>query len=152
MPEQTPLRKFMKSLETKVTDTTKALESAWQAMPASERAALLASLSSAASLTPLPGNLETLLRNHGLGDKEIAHINEWPNQPKQDAVAWLIAVSANNNVAFRWELHGGGGEVAAADPSPPVPGPGQVTITFRSPQTKVTLWPAPTFGEVNVSV
>lgn len=151
MPEQTPLRKFMRSLETKVTDTTKALDGAWQALGAAGRAQLLGSLAGE-SLTPLPPQLEALLRNHGLGDKEIAHINAWPDSPKQQVVSWLTTVAANDGVVFRWELHAENNEAAVAAPSPPVPGPGQVTITFRSPQTKVHLWTSPTFGEVNVSV
>jgi len=150
MPEQTPLRKFIRSLETKVTDTTTAFEQAWRSQDAAHRAAIIAPLT--AGSTTLPGPLETLLRSHGLGDKEIAHINAWPDEPKRRAAAWLAAVTLQDDVAFRWELHGGDNEDVAVSPTPPVSDTGPVTITFRSPQQKVHLSGAPTFGEVNVSV
>lgn len=150
MPEQTPLRKFIKSLDTKVTDTTKALDGGWQSLGAAGRAAMLTSLAGG-SLTPLPEDLETLLRNHGLGDKEIAHINAWPDAPKQQVLSWLAPVASNDNVVFRWELHGGGNEDVAVQPAAPSAA-AKVTVTFRSPQAKVHLWAAPTFGEINVSV
>ena len=81
--------------------------------------------------------------NKPLKDDEIAHVNNWPPQLREDLRKVLHPrVAGGPHLKFHWELHGGDSE--QIDDS--VPG----QMTFRTPQKNVRLsgW----FANVKVKV
>ena len=84
-----------------------------------------------------------------LTDKEIEHIDDWPNDQKEDVRKILVkAVDDELEVDFFWELHRGQKEYTEIDYPD---GSGGVTITFFSPWNNVSE-PDEQTGEIVVSV
>jgi hypothetical protein len=152
MPQVSTVKKFVKSIQTGQTDTTKALT-----LLCLERAAVaghLAELETPGALEPLPAWVEDALRARGLGDGEIQHIKDWPSVPKDKVREALHqAVQDNRVVEFRWELHGGADSANTVDNlSGPADEP--IRVTFQSPQKNVRVQNAwlPTLGEIKVDI
>ena len=72
------------------------------------------------------------LVTHALTDDEIAHIESWPPQQKED-LRLVVENAIQNTVPlkFYWELHGGNSEEMDDD----VPG----QVIFRTPEKNVSL-------------
>ena len=148
MPDATSIKKFAKSLKTGKTDVTKALD---QLMGERDSIpAIIAALRSAPTLSPLPDWARQALKDRGVNDKELDHIDNWPDAQKKQRIQQKLIDAIDNNrpVHFFWELHGRDDEDTVMDDPDD---DGNITVTFRSPRRKVNVWPA-NVGSISVDV
>lgn len=157
MPESSPPRKFIESLRTGRTDTTKALDQAFTS-PGSiatdpAYAELWAEVQRKNGLhvgtnrDHLPPQAKAVLRAAGLKKRELDHIGEWPPKQKELVRKRLVnAINTNRRIHFIWQLHGGDKE----DTDFKDDGVGDITITFHSPQKNVSINAAGTNIKVKV--
>lgn len=146
MPDATPIRKFAESLRSGRTDVTKALDKL-----VAERDPTVVAVLRTAILSPLDENLKKALLAQGVNEKELDHIDTWPDAQKEDLRQKILgAIEAGRAVRFLWELHRGDNEgIDIIDPD----GKADVTVYFQSPQSKVKV-PArgTTLGSISVGV
>ena len=111
MPEQTPIGKFLATLKSGETNTTTALEHIFNEIsPTSEIFVWLKTADLSQPLPTGPVDVRKFLREQGLSNKEIDHIDGWLKEPKEAARdAVVAAVTAEPRVAIqhRWGItHG----------------------------------------------
>ncbi len=147
MPPGTTIKKFVDALKTRKTVINSALDQLFTESRRHE--AYLAELSNPDALnSPVPDWAKAELRKVGLGDVEFAHMNRWPDTHKEAMrKAIVTAIQTNRHVRFFWELHAGPDNVTDVQDQ----GTGDITVTFRSPLSKVKVSMA-TFGEITVDV
>ena len=149
MPDMTNIRKFITSLQTRETDTTKALTKLMTKPGRHKTHPKISELRTTGTLDKLPDWVRTELGNLGLTGGELDHIDQWPNDQKERARQFLVqAIDGDRNVRFYWELHGGAAEATDIQDS----GAGDIVITFRSPQQKVRVSSLVTVGEISTDV
>lgn len=151
MPETSTIRKFIAAVQTGRTNTTKALEMLFTNPGRHRTHTNFGDLSVAGALNkPLAAWAKAVLRALGLSDPELAHIEDWPDTEKEEVrKALVVAIQADRNVRFLWELH----DVAGSDNRVTnVDGPGDITVTFRSPRANVRLTSTVNLGEIIVDV
>lgn len=134
MPAYSTLRTFIDSLRTGQTNITRSLDQIlsnpgeyrdnehydWISQPDALR-------------KPMPGWLRRMLRDAGVSEPEIDHIDRWPNAQKE-LVRQRIVESIDNDrpMHFRWELHDGDKPANTVDTDSNV-------VTFKSPRAGVHL-------------
>ena len=161
MPEPSTIKKFVESLKTGETNTTKVLEKLFGSQQALQALsnhpnvtngdlARANALSSGAN-GGLPvwakqelqgqGPASGLLGGLRLSDKELEHIDSWP-APQRDRVrgALAAAVSSGNPVHFSWELHAGNAE----ETEPPAPA---ITSAFAARGPRCGSQPCPPWAK-----
>ena len=149
MPEMSTIKQFVVAVQTGQTNTTRALTSMfvrpghytgdpnWQAFQQPY------------ALNTLPGWLRTMLKNNNLSDKEIDHMDEWPNEEKEQVRQALVqAILANRNAVFSWQLYDGSVSANAVEGAG---GSGDLRIAFRSPRANVRS-SALTYGDISVLI
>ncbi len=148
MPQTSTVKEFVTALRTRESKTTKALTKYFTG-PGRHRDRLPA-FSRRGALNILPSWARRDLRALGLENKELSHINQWPNGQKEEVRKALVtAIENNRNVRFFWELHGGRTEETEVTDS----GKGAITIVFRSPQRNTRVSTASsTFSQIMVDV
>jgi hypothetical protein len=147
MPEMTNLRKFITSLQTKQTDTTKTLTTLFSKPGRHQTHAHIRDLRTTGALDTLPDWARAELGSLSAG--ELDHINQWPSLQKESIRQSLVkAIDSNRNVLFRWELYGGAAEATDIQDS----GAGDIVIMFRSPQSRVKLTSTVNLGEITTDV
>lgn len=145
MPDITAIAKFLESVRTGETDTTKALDNLFKDV-ASRRQALRAHANMAYLRTPHsldrnpPQNVAAgWWRAHlsTLQPLELAHIDAWPDKLKENVRDKIVhAIDNGRGIKFLWELcHGNVEDTDIKDPGPPQ----RITVTFRSPRSKMTV-------------
>jgi hypothetical protein len=149
MPEVTEVRKFIKSLQTGMTDTTKSLGALFaNDSNASEhplksdpdftdekfkKANVLDSLKDWAK-TKFRDNLPSPVSDAKF-DLMVQHLDAWPKQAKENVRKSLVdAINRNIAVSFSWELYRGEYEDTPIESL----GSGAIAITFRSPRKKLS--------------
>jgi hypothetical protein len=140
----------MEALRTGRTKTTRALDDLFGDPNALQHHAHLADLQAADALRrPLAEWVKTELRQRGLTDLELDHIDKWPDPLKEEVRRALVSAIANGQpVHFHWEMHRGDDEeTPIQDPDPQ----GHITIIFRSPGRKLNV-SGVTLGNVKVEV
>lgn len=146
------MQTFLNSVRTGETKTTRALERLWQRRGPN----IAANLRRANSAKGLPDWLESELKRQGkqhapvaLSGVEFEHIRDWPDEEKEKLRAALLASLGppRRTVRFRWTLYTGPTSVNPVD-NPY--GPGDMTVTFTSPEKNVKTVKGST--EVSVSV
>ena len=155
MPSATGMRTFLRAIRTGKTRTTKALEELVRA----RNPALINRLrASPRALNGLPAWLRAALVNQGaanpaldLSDEEFNHIRHWPNSEKRKVRNWIDTAIGPpaRNVHIRWKLHAGNASDNDVDN---LPGPGDITITFRSPESRVRARGGPRPDDVTITV
>ncbi len=140
MPEESTIKKFVNAIQTGRTHTTKALDSV-------DFHPHLGALGTPNVVDTLPDWARAALQPT-LSDAELDHIDSWPNDQKELVRrAVVTATQANRKVQFFWELHSGPNEATDIRDD----GKGEITVTFRSPRSKVRVSTA-TFGDISVDV
>jgi hypothetical protein len=100
-------------------------------------------------LNTLPGWLRKMLKDNNLSDKEIDHMDEWPDEEKETLrLALVAAIQANRNTVFSWHLYDG---AVSANHVEGANGGGDLQIAFRSPRANVRS-SALTFGDISVLI
>lgn len=153
MPPTSTIKQFVDALQTRQTKCTKAFDQLFRSPARVKNHPSFDKFARAGALrAPLPAWARNELIAAGLGPREIAAINKWPNAQKEQVRRTLVAaVNRGRRVRFYWELHNGRGE--ETDAPARIPRTGSVAITFRSPQRKVRVSSsAATFGHVSVAV
>ncbi|OGO53270.1 MAG: hypothetical protein A2148_09080 [Chloroflexi bacterium RBG_16_68_14] len=148
MPEGSTIKKFVEALKSGRTNTTKALDTIFA--DASKRAAHSKDLGAPGAFNrPLAGWARTELRSAGLSEQELTHIDDWPDDQKEDVRQALVtAINGKRAIHLSWELHSGPAEATDIQG---LAGTGDVTVTFRSPRSKMKVSLA-TFGDISVEV
>jgi len=154
MPEDTSIKKFLRSVKTRKTDTTKVLDAIFSD-PVSLKnlnyhGQLLAEPIYNASLPPwaktlIQSKLGALTQPAGIEppdpNKVVAHIERWETSQRQAMQnAFVYAIQNGHIIQFFWELHYGTNEEIIISPDPAVDALGQgdvITVTFRSPWKNV---------------
>jgi hypothetical protein len=154
MPTTTAIRKFLESVRTGETDTTKALDELFKNVAGRRRALMahadMAHLRKAHSLdrSPPSGVSAGWWRAHlsTLQPLELTHLDDWPEKLKENVRGKLVhAIDNGRPIKFVWELCDGNAEQTdIKDPGPPQ----RITVTFRSPRSKMTV----TANSVTVTV
>jgi hypothetical protein len=141
MPVGSTMGEFLQALRTRRTKITKVLDQLFTnpgPLGPPNPHPLFAWLSGGNALDqPLPQQARNFLGGLGLSPAELAHIDNWPPQQKDQVRAKLItAIAGNRNVHFSWRLLAGPDEVTdIEDPD----AAGEITITFRNPERKVRI-------------
>jgi hypothetical protein len=149
MPGASPIRDLIEDLRNRNSKVTRAFDELFATNPGQHAAAgspvspHLAWLNTPNALhNVLPANVRAGLGVGGiLGPKaldgpDLDHIDDWPKEQKE-LVRGKIAEAINNarsGVHFFWELHDGTNEITVIQ-DPDVSG--GITITFRSPRSKI---------------
>lgn len=149
MPEMSTIKQFVLAVQTGQTNTTRALTAMfvrpghytgdpnWQAFQ------------QAYALNTLPGWLRTMLKNNNLSDGEVDHINEWPNEEKEQVRQALVeAIQQNRSAVFSWQLYDGS---VSANAIEGVGGAREIKIAFKSPRANVRS-SALTYGDISVLI
>ena len=137
MPPMSTLRTFILAIQSKQTNTTKALNLLLEKNPNGPPHPLqpyLDRLKAANFSGVLPAWTKLALTGAGVAPgPEMDHIDSWPN--KNQVREWVIkAISENRSIHFSWELHDGNNEEnQVQDPA----NDGNINVTFRSPNHKV---------------
>ena len=152
MPPGTKMQTFLNSVRTGETKTTRALERLW-----TDRGSSLATNASRkGALNGLPDWLRSALTRQGdqhapvaLSEIEFDHIRDWPDAEKEKLRQALLASLGppRRTVRFRWALSK---DSTSVNPVDNLYGPGDMTITFNSPEKNVKTAKGST--EVSVSV
>ena len=154
MPPGTKMQAFLNSVRTGETKTTRALERLWLRRGPN----IAANFRRANSAKGLPDWLKNELTRQGnqhapvaLSGVEFDHIREWPDAEKEKMRAALIASLGppRRTVRFRWALSKG---TASVNPVDNPFGPGDMTITFTSPQRNVKVVSGPKKGPADIAV
>lgn len=143
MPEITAIPKFLESVRTGETDTTKALDNLFKNVAGRRQALMthadMAHLRKAHSLrrSPPSGVPAGWWRAHlpTLQPLELTHLDDWPETLKENVRVKLVdAINNGRAIKFLWELCDGNAEQTdIKDPGPPR----RITVTFRSPRSKM---------------
>lgn len=111
MPAYSSLGTFIESLRTGRTNITATLESVLADREAIRELDEWPGFRDTANLldNPIPQWLRTLLKDHGMKDIEVEHIDQhWPPAAKEEARRWIVeAVEEGRPLRFSWELHEG---------------------------------------------
>ena len=142
MPDTTKIKQFVKNVNDRKTTITRRLANHF-ANPADFKThPHLPDLQTPGALDPdpLPDWAEQELANAGLKPNEITHVAKWPPGEKEkfrEALVAAISADPDNSrkLEFFWELYDGDASVTQV--VPPLPGAGDITVTFRSPSKKV---------------
>ena len=145
MPAFTPIREFIRALQSGQTNMTLRLDYLY-ANRASIPAAVLGTIRTGSLDPTFPQDVKDLLRGVGavtgpntLSDDEIRHMEEWPAAEKAKVQAWIdTAITNGDAVNFIWELHRepgrpGKGDYADLNAGSPA------RITFRTYAERVDL-------------
>lgn len=148
MPSST-VRTFVEALQTGETAITRALQRVFTNSSQHKNHAHWPDLQVPGALDkPLPDWARTELRNQGLTDRDLDHIDDWPDVQKELVRGVLVAaVQTNRVVRFRWELHDGAVSVNDIQNDPDPHGP--IVVTFRSPRQNLKLSEV-NYGNVDV--
>lgn len=147
MPPFSTIRTFVKALQTGRTNITESLDRLMTNPSRHQQHPQFSEITSAQALDTLPAWVRQLLRDHGMTDPEMDHIDAWPNGQKELVRQKVVAaVQSDRQVHFLWELHDD------ATPANDIQDPdaaGHITIRFRSPRHGVKL-SSITFGDIKV--
>ncbi len=136
MPPMSTTRTFIQALQTKRTNTTKALDLLLaRNLSGSQHPqhAFLGSLQAADVSGVLPAWVKLGLTGAGITPgAEMDHIDSWPNKDDIRKAA-IVAIEGNRSIKFFWDLHDGHDEENQIDDS----GTGDIIITCRTPRRKV---------------
>ncbi len=147
MPPFSTIRTFAKALQTGRTNMTESLDRLMTNPSRHQQNPHFSEVTSAHALDTLPAWVRQLLRDHGMTDPEMDHIDAWPNDQKELVRQKIVAaVQSDRQVHSLWELHDGA--IPVNDIQDPDTA-GDITITFRSPRQDVKL-SAITFGDVKL--
>jgi hypothetical protein len=136
MPPGTTLRTFIEAIQTGQTKTTRALDDFFRNPGGLDGHPGRKDFKNAGAFNALPGWATTALQPH-LSALELAHIDSWPNDQKDNVRAKLDQAIhySRNAVHFFWQPHPGNSEeVEIIDPDQD----GDITIIFKSPRNKIT--------------
>lgn len=152
---------FLQAIRTRSTKTTQVLDVIGTNL-AAYGAPIAANLAKANALNAVGGHLpawaEQALNSVSganpalvaLTNQELLHIGGWPDAEKDKVREALYqAIQAGRAVRFYWELYAGANSVSQVDN---LAGPGDISITFRSPQSKVKIKGAPSGQPDDVTV
>lgn len=160
MPDITSVDKFVKSLQTGRTDTTKALDllsqqnlradaADWDLLqtprsldrPTSPNAPRGVAVGWWKKYLEQPAQQPPPLPSQALKTAELDHIDDWPDEQKEKVRETLVFAQLNKRkIHFFWELYRGEYEATEIVNPDPDTGPGaDITVTFRTPGSKVTL-------------
>ena len=154
MPDMTPIRKFLDSLESGQTNITTVLEDIFSDPPAFISNPIHTNWFRNAgaldnTIPEQPGLMvRSFLKSHGMIEKEIAHIDNW--NPKQKEIARKAvddALHAGKTPEHRWGLTHG--PDVLVDVQPPAPVDGQ-RITYLSSQQKLKTSLLGAVGDVKI--
>lgn len=137
MPPGTTLRTFIDAIQTGQTKTTKALDDFFKNPGSLQDHPYRNDFRTVGAFNILPAWARSEFQNVGLSNVELAHIDSWPNDLKDNVRAKLDqAIHYNRNaVHFFWQPYPGSSEDAEIiDPDQN----GDVTIIFKSPRNKIT--------------
>ncbi len=130
MPSGTPIRAFIKDLQTRKSEIARKLDLC--SADADCRANILPDIQAWDPANPLPA---TMIDALGLNSKEVEHINQWPTARKSEVRnAALTAINDTRDMEFFWELYDG---AASDNPIDGLGGTAKITVTFRSPRGNV---------------
>ncbi len=147
-PSMVSIEKFVEVLQTGQTDITKAIDELFADPGALMGTDLYRQLQQGGALDSLSPEMRAIGTEKGVTDKEMDHIDEWPNDQKDEVREKMVASVANNRpMHFFWELHRYDNEaIEILDPD----AAGDITVIFLSP--KSNLHPPDAQGNINVSV
>ena len=144
MPSGTPIRTFIKDLQTRKSEIARKLDLC--SADAACRAKILPAIQAWDPANPLP---DIVIDALGLTSKEVEHINQWPIASKSEVRnAALTAINDTRDMEFFWELYDG---AASDNPIGGLGGTAKITVTFRSPRGNVKKSPV-TFGSIEVEI
>lgn len=142
MPPYTSLRTLVHSLQTRTTNTTRALTRMLAALGDAERQELSGILQNgdakAALLNAVDWGELDLTASYGLQPGEVDHMRDWLNANNDGdnhdfRQALVDAIKDNRRIRLFWEFHSGNSERTAVNAPG---GKGPVEITFQSPQRR----------------
>ena len=127
MPPATKMNVFLQAVRERRTNTTRVLDQLFANPGPLGNDAHYAAFLSPHHLDSLDGPCTARLS--GLSPAEIAHINNWPKDLKEQVrLALVNAIGSRQAVSFFWELHDGADERTVIQGN---------TVTFSSPESKV---------------
>jgi hypothetical protein len=134
MPAYSTLRTFIDSLRTGETNITHSLESLLN--NPEKRRARAGDVQNLDVSQPFPEWLREEFRNAGMSEKEINHIESWPNTGKEIVRSELqAAIGTNGTLRFNWEIFDGDHPETAVRSRDGA----NARIVFQSPRTGVQL-------------
>ncbi len=144
MPSGTPIRAFIKDLQTRKSEIARKLDLC--SADAACRAKILPAIQAWDPANPPP---DIVIDALGLKPKEVEHINKW-NTGQKNSVrnAAVTAINATRGIEFFWELYDDSASgTAINDPG----GAAKITVTFLSPRANVKT-SGPTLGQIKVDI
>ncbi|MEX1255022.1 MAG: hypothetical protein WEE64_11855 [Dehalococcoidia bacterium] len=135
MPTHSSMRTFLQAVRTGKTDTTEALDIIFATPGELADHPNFEEFAQSGALDTLPVWARRELRKVGLGSAEINHLDEWPNDQKEQVREALVqAIEEDQSVGFYWTVHDGADEETEISS-------GQDTVSiafvFRSPERRV---------------
>ena len=129
------VQKFVDVLKTGQTDITKAMDQLFANPADLQGTDLFQELQQAGALDELSPLMRQIGTDNGVTDKELDHINTWPNDQKEEVRQKLVlAIENNRPVHFFWEVHRRKSEeIEVLDPD----AAGDITVIFISPPTNL---------------
>ena len=149
MPDMSSIKQFVVAVQTGQTNTTRALTSMFVRPGHYTSDPHWQEFQQPYALNTLPSWAKDILKKNGLSDGEVNHINEWPNEEKEQVRQALVqAIQQNRSAVFSWQLYDG--SVSANDVEG-VGGANDIRIAFKSPRANVRS-SALTFGDISVLI
>jgi hypothetical protein len=125
---------FLRAVRTGKTDSMEALDVIFANPGALSEHPNLDDFQEAGALDTLPDWARAELRRVGLRTAEINHIDDWPNDQKEEVRQALVqAIAEDQSVDFLWALHDGENEETEVTGGQDT----DVAVIFRTPERRV---------------